>query len=178
MVIWISGAYGVGKSTVAEILSERLDNAMVFDAEEVGNAVRGNYPGEPYGVIFEDYPLWADFCVRLIEDIHGRFSGNILVPMTLLRKDSYAKIIDRLADDGVDTRFVVLEASYSGIRSRILARGEDEDCWCMQNIGVAREGAHSIEFGIHIDTDNRTAAEIAELILTHIQTAPGAFVRI
>ena len=47
MIVWISGAYGVGKSTLAEALAGKLEDAMVFDAEEVGNAVRGNYPGEP-----------------------------------------------------------------------------------------------------------------------------------
>lgn len=53
MIIWIRGAYGVGKSTLAEALAKKM-TAIVYDAEEVGNAVRGNYPGEPHGVIFED----------------------------------------------------------------------------------------------------------------------------
>lgn len=48
MIIWISGAYGVGKSTLAEVLVNKIENAMIFDAEEVGNAVRENYPDEPY----------------------------------------------------------------------------------------------------------------------------------
>lgn len=39
-----------------------MEHALVFDAEEVGNAVRGNYPDCPYGFIFEDYPLWGEFC--------------------------------------------------------------------------------------------------------------------
>lgn len=62
MIVWISGAYGVGKSTLAEAMAARMENALVFDAEEVGNAVRGNYPNCPYGYIFEDYPLWGEFC--------------------------------------------------------------------------------------------------------------------
>lgn len=43
MIIWISGPYGVGKSTLAEALEKKIQNALIFDAEEVGNAVRGNY---------------------------------------------------------------------------------------------------------------------------------------
>lgn len=39
MIVFISGPYGVGKSTVAEALAPRL-NALIFDAEAVGNAVR------------------------------------------------------------------------------------------------------------------------------------------
>ena len=57
MIIWISGPYGVGKSTLAKVLEKKIENALIFDAEEVGNAVRGNYPDDPYGYIFEDYPF-------------------------------------------------------------------------------------------------------------------------
>ena len=46
MIYWINGAYGVGKSTVAEQLRAKLPKAHIFDAEEVGNAVRDNYPEE------------------------------------------------------------------------------------------------------------------------------------
>ena len=51
--------------------------------------------------------------------------------MTLLRKESYG-IIEKLNRDGIDTRLVVLEASYQTVHDRILARGEEEGCWCME----------------------------------------------
>ena len=40
MIIWLSGPYGVGKSTLAEAMAAIIKNALIFDAEEVGNAVR------------------------------------------------------------------------------------------------------------------------------------------
>lgn len=52
MIVWISGAYGVGKSTLAEAMAARLENALLFDAEEVGNAVRGE---------LSQLPLWVHF---------------------------------------------------------------------------------------------------------------------
>ena len=88
MIIWISGPYGVGKSTLAEAMAAKMNNALIFDAEEVGNAVRGNYPDCPYGYIFEDYPLWGEFCYLLLKDVHEKFHKDILVPMTLLRAES------------------------------------------------------------------------------------------
>ncbi len=166
MIIWLSGAYGVGKSTLAEAMAEKMENALIFDAEEVGNAVRGSYPDCPYGYIFEDYPLWGAFCYQLLKDVHEKFRKDILVPMTLLRRGSYG-IIEKLNRDGIDTRLVVLEASWQTVHDRILARGEDEDCWCMENIGLAREGCAALP-GIHIQTDGRTVEELCASVFANV----------
>lgn len=160
MIIWISGPYGVGKSTLAEAMAAKMKNVLIFDAEEVGNAVRENYPDCPYGYIFEDYPLWGEFCYMLLKDVHEKFHKDILVPMTLLRKSSYS-IIERLLRDGIDTRLVVLEASYQIVHDRILARGEEEGCWCMENIEMARVGCAALP-GIHIQTDNKSIDELCD----------------
>ena len=168
MIIWISGAYGVGKSTLAEALEGKIENALIFDAEEVGNAVRENYPDCPYGVIFEDYPLWGEFCYRLIKDIHESFHKNVLIPMTLVRPASYENIINRLIGDGIDVHFIVLEASYDSIHDRILARGEEEGCWCMENIEMAREGAHALA-GLHLNSDGKTVTELAQIVLNYLK---------
>ena len=167
MIIWISGAYGVGKSTLADALAERMENPLIFDAEEVGNAVRGNYPDCPYGYIFEDYPLWGEFCHKLLRDIHDTFKKDILVPMTLVRRASYEKIIQSLAGDGIETFLVILEASRQSIHDRILARGEEEGCWCMENIEMARAGSGILP-GIHIDTDDRGVEELAAIVLAKV----------
>lgn len=169
MIIWISGAYGVGKSTLADALMNRIDNAMVFDAEEVGNAVRGNYPNEPYGVIFEDYPLWCEFNYALLKDIHNNFDQNILVPMTLVRQNSYDKIIERLIKAGIDTKFIILEATCENIHDRILTRGEDVNCWCMRNIDMSSAGSKSVSGGYHIQTDNKTVEELTEEVIMYIR---------
>ena len=166
MIIWISGPYGVGKTTIAEAMTAKLKNALIFDAEEVGNAVRGNYPDCPYGYIFEDYPLWGEFCYMLLKDVHEKFHKDILVPMTLLRRDSYG-IIDKLNRDGIDTHQIVLEADYQTVHDRILSRGEEEGCWCMENIELAREGSAALP-GIHIQTDDKTVDELCDEVLIQI----------
>ena len=168
MIIWLSGAYGVGKSTLAEALAQKLENPLIFDAEEVGNAVRENYPETPYGYIFEDYPLWGEFCYRLLKDIHSSFHHNILVPMTLVRRVSYTNIIEKLLRDGVKVHFIILEASRQSIHDRILARGEDEACWCMDHIEMAREGASALPGGIHVDTEGRSVEELVCAVLNII----------
>jgi len=166
MIIWISGAYGVGKSTLAEAMAAKMENALIFDAEEVGNAVRENYPDCPYGYIFEDYPLWGDFCYMLLKDIHEKFHKDILVPMTLVRKESYG-IIEKLNQSVIETHLVILEASYQTVHDRILARGEEEGCWCMENIELARSGSAALP-GIHIWTDGRTVDELCNSVFSEV----------
>ena len=163
MIIWLSGPYGVGKSTLAEALASRMGDALIFDAEEVGNAVRDNYPDHPCGYVFEDYPLWGEFCFRLLRDLHGKFQRDILVPMTLIRKDSF-RIIRRLRGAGIETKLIILEGSYETVHDRILARGEEEGCWCMENIELSREGS-SLLSGIRVPTDGKTVGALCEMVL-------------
>lgn len=166
MIIWISGAYGVGKSTLAEAMAAQMENVLIFDAEEVGNAVRRNYPDCPYGYVFEDYPLWVEFCYLLLKDIHNQFHKDILVPMTLLRENSY-KIIQRLRDDHIKTELIILEADYETIHDRILKRGEDEGCWCMENIDLAMAGTTALP-GIHIATTNLSIENLVQHVFTRL----------
>lgn len=169
MIIWISGAYGVGKSTLAESMAAQMENALIFDAEEVGNAVRGNYPNCPYGYIFEDYPLWAEFCYLLLKDIHTKFQKDILVPMTLLRKESY-QIIQRLRDENIQTELIILDADHKTVHDRILSRGEEEGCWCMENIDLAIAGTASLP-GIHIPAGNISVEDLVKVVFAEIGRA-------
>lgn len=140
-------------------------NAYLYDAEEMGNAVRDNYPSLHSGVIYEDYPLWVEFNYRLLKDIAARYDGYVLVPMTLLRQKTVDEILSRLAADGIDTRLFILEAFPETLHDRILARGEDEDCWCMENIELARAGSAALP-GTHIQTDGKSVENLMDELLT------------
>ena len=82
--------------------------------------------------------------------------------MTLLRRESYC-IIEKLNRDGIDTRLVVLEASWQTVHDRILARGEEEGCWCMENIELARAGSATLP-GMQIQTDGKPVEELCDEI--------------
>jgi len=165
-IYWINGAYGVGKSTIAECLKKKLTKAHIVDAEEVGNAIRDNYPEEvKHSVIFEDYPLWRETNYRLLLDITNKFDGDIIVPMTLIREESYFEIIKKLEDSGISIKYIFLDGDYQTIHDRIIARGEKEDCWCMQNIKYCLDIQNSEKHAIHINTVGKTPEEIIKMII-------------
>ena len=64
---------------------------------------------------------------------------------------------------------MVLEAFYNSVHDRILARGEEERCWCMENIALAREECSALP-GLHINTDGVTVDELVEIVLKEIKT--------
>ncbi len=168
MILWINGPYGVGKSTLAEELRRLKPDSLIFDAEAVGNAVRENMPPDKYSAVFEGYPLWFKFCSELLTEISKSFLGDIFVPMTLIYPDSFEKIAAPLRECGIDIRHILLESDYQTVHDRILERGEDEDCWCIENIGLCLE--NQSEFGgvIRIKSVGAPAKELAKEVLLAI----------
>ena len=90
-IYWINGPYGVGKTSIANLLKNKLTKAYIFDPEQVGNAIRDNYPKEMFKETFEEYPLWLETNYKLLHDIYNKYDGAIIVPMTLLKEESYFK---------------------------------------------------------------------------------------
>ena len=85
--------------------------------------------------------------------------------MTLLRGSSYLGIIRKLVDDGVTVKYVFLDGDCKTVHDRILARGEMEDCWCMQTIELCLEAQRKDGNAEHIDAIHHSPEEIVRLIL-------------
>ncbi|MGH2233506.1 adenylyl-sulfate kinase, partial [Enterococcus faecalis] len=39
MIIWLNGAFGAGKTTIADELQQKLLNAIIYDPEIIGSAL-------------------------------------------------------------------------------------------------------------------------------------------
>ncbi|MDZ5001682.1 tunicamycin resistance protein [Clostridium perfringens] len=46
MIIWINGAFGSGKSTIAELLHLKIEISHIYAPEQVGYFLWGNFPDE------------------------------------------------------------------------------------------------------------------------------------
>ncbi len=162
MIYWINGPYGIGKSTLAEYLHNLNPNSFIFDSETVGNAVRDNLPSQLFkGYIFEEYDLWFKFIIELLIEISSNYDGDIYVPMTLVKPESFSKIKIPLEDKGIKVKHILLVADYQTIKKRILKRGEDENCWCIQNIDLCLNNQKEFVDVIRIETINKTVSDIA-----------------
>jgi hypothetical protein len=100
MIIWINGAFGAGKTTLAEELSRHFPEAVLFDPEYVGYLLRHWVP-VPTGD-FQDLPSWRELVIAtalsLRKHDRGIAAAARVPPGTLLlRSDKLTP--DELADE-------------------------------------------------------------------------------
>ena len=169
MIIWINGAFGSGKTTIANLLREKLTNSYIYDPENVGYFLWNNEPEEIKNrEDFQQEPLWRIINYLVLKNIYDKFSGNIIVPMTLANFDYYNEIIGKLKNDGVTISHFVLSASREVLLSRLEKRGDGADSWPAAQIDRCVTSFNSGKFSEIIFTDDKTPDEIATYILENI----------
>jgi hypothetical protein len=176
VIIWINGAFGAGKTTLAQELSRRLPDAIMFDPEDVGvmlwKWLRPN--GD-----FQDLPSWRELVVATALSLRRHHAETLIVPMTLIRDAYRAEVLGGLAAAGEDVLHVFLQADAGVLRQRLNAR-----VVCAGNPEVDQSAR---EFGLsHVDvavaaaarqpagtlllhSDKRTPAELADEVLTRVR---------
>ena len=166
MIIWINGAYGSGKSTVARKIQEWMPNALIFDAEAVGNAVRDNMERLEYHAEFPEYLIWRKFVAELLLEISKEEDRLILCPMTVLYQEYLDSIFAEFDKHQLSYIHIILDVPSEEIATRILHRGEEPDCWCMRQKDRCPELLARLN-GIHIDAA-QSIPDVAKSILEHI----------
>ncbi|HFI0446577.1 TPA: adenylyl-sulfate kinase [Streptococcus suis] len=58
MIIWLNGPFGVGKTTLANILHKRIENSYLYDPELLGDFLQHQLPQTVCPEDFQDYSVW------------------------------------------------------------------------------------------------------------------------
>ncbi len=170
MIIFINGAFGVGKTTVAELLVSRLSNSLLYDPEEVGGALSRIV--RPIAIFddFQDLPAWRPLLVttaRLLKETYGR---TLIMPMTIWRRDYFNEVMTGLRQFEPELFHFCLTATEETVRQRLHQRESSPQAfvWTLQRVERCVTAFASPVFAIHLATDNQTPEEIATAILTRI----------
>ena len=165
MIIWINGAFGSGKTTVAMLLHKKLNDSFLYDPENVGYFLWQNEPEcLKCKDNFQDEPLWRYFNYRMLKNIAEKYDGDIIVPMTLINRTYYDEIITSLRSDGIKVSHFVMCAKRETLLSRLSGRGDGKDSWPAAQVDGCIKAYDSGLFEGIINTDDKTPEEIADYI--------------
>jgi hypothetical protein len=119
VIVWINGTHGVGKTTVAALVQERLPGSRILDAEKVGETLMDIRPGLPDTGNFQDWPPWRPLVVETARRVLVYAGGTLVMPMTVLVEAYWREIADGLASYSIPVRHFLLHAEGATLRRRI-----------------------------------------------------------
>jgi len=164
MVIWLNGAFGAGKTTVAHALGRRLKDSFIYDPENVGYFLRKNTPKVCDRPDFQDIPLWREFNYRTLSMMAWEHPGPIIVPMTLVEPQYWEEIIGRLVEEGVEVRHFILWADRKTLLRRLRGRSLgrlDREAFAVAAIDRCLKAFETEITQVRVDTEHLTAEEAA-----------------
>ena len=169
-VVWINGAFGAGKSTVAEQLAAAMPDAAVFDPEPLARLIRDAMPPSRRPSDYQDSALWRHLTVEAISGL-AAVSRVVVVPMTMIDERYFADTVGVLRAAGVHVHHFSLTASPATIRHRLMKRQVTRlthprsTRWALERIERCCAALASPTFHEQIDTDALTVAEVVDRIL-------------
>ena len=162
MIIWINGSFGVGKTTVAEKLKEKIDKSIIYDPEKIGMFLSNTLPTKEDD--FQDYELWRTINYEMLKNLYTEFEV-IIVPMTITNLQYYNEIVGRLERDGINIKHFILIASKENIISRLNARGNSTEWAYMQVDRCDKAFKDDYLKGQKIDTNNKNVGEVCNNLI-------------
>ncbi|MDD6795311.1 MAG: AAA family ATPase [Clostridiaceae bacterium] len=169
MIIWINGAFGIGKSTIAETLNSKIKNSHIYDPEQVGYFLWNNFPDSlKRKGDFQDINIWRNINYEIIKYMYHNYNGTLIIPMTIVNKEYYNDIIGNLINDNIEIYHFILTANKSTIKTRLINRGEISNSWPEQQIDRCLEAFATEIEGIKINTDNLTIEVVTDIILRNV----------
>ncbi|MGC5326916.1 AAA family ATPase [Brevibacillus sp. SYSU BS000544] len=173
MIIMINGAFGVGKTTVAQKLLTRLENSMLYDPEIVGFMLRAIITEdvkkpEEKTEDFQDLTLWRELTVDVAKSLVRHYNKNLIVPMTICNQAYFEYIRKGFQEIDEQTFHFCLIASEQTIHERLRKRGEAEGNWCFQQTKRCVEAFTEPCFDERIPVDHVNADEVVDTIVANL----------
>jgi hypothetical protein len=118
MIVWLNGAFGVGKTTTAARIRNRAAEWRPFDVEWVGYMLRANLSDHKFSD-FQELPPWRKLVPRVAREIIDFTGESLIAVQSVLRRQYWDELRKGLATEGLDVLHVVLDADEETLRSRI-----------------------------------------------------------
>lgn len=136
-VLWINGAFGVGKTTTAAYLLEQLREWRYFDPETVGFLLRNTLSGIDVDD-FQDLSSWRRLVPEVVSEIARESGQNVVAVQSVLNEAYWSEILQGLHDRHCDVVHVVLDCEPTKLSQRIVNDAHDVNArqWRLDHIEV------------------------------------------
>src|SRR5579859_3474909 len=162
MIIFVNGSFGVGKSTVAEKLVERLPNSLLFDPEMVGYFLRLIVsPIAEFGD-FQDLPMWRPLVVETARQLKLAYGRTLVMPQTIWYRPYFEEIMQGLRQFEPDLFHFCLTAGTETIYQRLRERGHTPEAnpWVYQRVEPCVAAFQEPNFAVQISNEKRSIDEV------------------
>jgi len=167
MIVFLNGTFGVGKTTVATKLVERLPGSLLFDAELVGYFLRPIVTPIENPADFQDLALWRSLTVTTAQLLRATYDCTLIVPMTSWRLDYFNEVVGALRAIEPALHHFTPPARPETLEARIRQSGEPIE-WRLDYLQRCTTVLAAPDFATHIATDDRIPAEIVEAIVAQL----------
>lgn len=171
MIIFINGAFGSGKTTVAQQLEKHLSNSLLFDPEEVGYFLRKVLKLVDDPDDFQHYHMWRSLVVTTTQLLQENYGRILIMPMTIWHLPYFEGVVGKLRQIEPDFHHFCLTASIATIQERLERRGEKPGGWSWERAERCCEAFQSPVFEKRIPTDTASPEDITMTILTALNAA-------
>ena len=172
MIVWLNGAFGVGKTSTALAIQEQAPELRLFDPEHVGQLLAMSLSGVEFND-FQDLAPWR-LLVPLIASEVSEFTGdNLLIVQTVLVQTYWEEMQARFAERQQEVVHVLLDASAVVLETRIredpIERSAEK--WRLDHVS-SYESAKSWllpSADLVVDCDLLNSADVASCILQSVR---------
>lgn len=166
MLIWLDGVYGVGKTSVAEKVLEKLseDTITILDADlywQEGFCL-SRFTAPQCDIEF------IPFFYRIIKEQLEHKNKSIIVVMALTERECKEGLLEKLQDEGIEVTHIILTANSETIISRIEQGDADSKAFRMMklkwNLSFLEQ---NYKDAVRIDTNDKSADMVADEIVSN-----------
>lgn len=164
MIVLLNGPFGIGKTTTAGLLVERLSRTTVYDPELIGFFLRRALSPVRGVADYQDLRLWRRATIWGAWIMRRR--RHLIVPMALWRRRNFDEISAGLRRIDADLRCIRLTATEQTLRRRIEASGDlGARAWRLNHLSSGLHALNDPHFGIEVSTEGCLPAEVVDAIL-------------
>jgi hypothetical protein len=118
VIVWLNGAFGVGKTTTAAAVQAQIPGSRIFDPETVGVMLAANLADRPVSD-FQHWPPWRPLVVATLVHLAQFTRQHLIAPQTVLDHGYQEEILSGLKAAGLDVLLVLLDAEERALVDRI-----------------------------------------------------------